>query len=61
MFWNYRGYGSSTGSPSPKRLFSDIECLYDHLKNEEKIETIGVFGTSLGGMVASHLGLHRKV
>lgn len=42
-------------------MFSDAECLYDYLKNEEKIETIGVFGTSLGGMVASHLGVHRKV
>lgn len=44
-----------------KNLFADVEKLYDHLKVNEKYETIGVFGTSLGGMVATHLASVRKV
>ncbi|KAL4434871.1 hypothetical protein ABPG74_021210 [Tetrahymena malaccensis] len=61
VFWSYRGYGYSTGSPSIQNVCKDVESVYDYVKDVEKISKIGVYGTSLGGLVAAHLGAHRKV
>ncbi|KAL4483297.1 hypothetical protein ABPG72_007939 [Tetrahymena utriculariae] len=61
VFWSYRGYGYSTGSPSIQNVCKDVESVYDYVKDIEKISKIGVFGTSLGGLVAAHLGAHRKI
>ena len=55
VLWNYRGYGRSTGSPSPNNLKKDAEILYTHLKSARGCAKIGVHGQSLGGMVACHL------
>lgn len=55
---DYRGYGSSAGSPSEKALVSDALHWYDRFKG---IERIHVFGRSLGSGVAVQLAAERPV
>lgn len=56
---DYRGYGSSDGSPSEKALVADALQWHDHLsKNNERIY---VFGRSLGSGVAVQLAAERPV
>jgi uncharacterized protein len=55
---DYRGYGSSAGSPSEKALVSDALQWYDRLKG---VERIYVFGRSLGSGVAVQLAAERPV
>ncbi|HEU4442888.1 MAG TPA: alpha/beta fold hydrolase [Burkholderiales bacterium] len=55
---DYRGYGSSEGSPSDKALVSDALQWYDHFKAAERIY---VFGRSLGSGVAVQLAAQRPV
>jgi len=54
---DYRGYGSSDGSPSEKMLVSDALRWYDHVK----ARTTYVFGRSLGSGVAVQLAAERPV
>lgn len=54
---DYRGYGSSDGSPSEKALVSDALQWYDHFQ----AETTYVFGRSLGSGVAVQLAAERPV
>jgi pimeloyl-ACP methyl ester carboxylesterase len=56
---DYRGYGSSDGSPSEKALVSDAILWYDRFSAESK--TIHVFGRSLGSGVAVQLAAQRPV
>jgi hypothetical protein len=44
ILWNYRGYGRSTGSPSPKKLINDGEVLINHMRDKYKLTRIGVHG-----------------
>lgn len=54
--WNYRGYGRSSGTPCPDNLKSDIQVIYDYLRNQLQLKgKIGVYGRSLGGIPSSHL------
>jgi uncharacterized protein len=55
---DYRGYGSSDGSPSEKALVADALQWYDHFKGAERIY---VFGRSLGSGVAVQLAAQRPV
>jgi pimeloyl-ACP methyl ester carboxylesterase len=55
---DYRGYGSSGGSPSEKALVSDALQWYDRFKSTEKIY---LFGRSLGSGVAVQLAAQRPV
>lgn len=55
---DYRGYGSSGGSPSEKALVADALQWYDHFRNTE---TIYLFGRSLGSGVAVQLAAERPV
>lgn len=55
---DYRGYGSSGGSPSEKALVADALQWYDHFKG---VERIYVFGRSLGSGVAVQLAAERPV
>ena len=54
---DYRGYGSSSGSPSEKGLYADAQAAYDYLVMEKgvAIGKIIVYGESLGGAVAVNL------
>ena len=55
---DYRGYGSSGGSPSEKMLVADAIQWYDHFKTTERVY---LFGRSLGSGVAVQLAAERPV
>jgi uncharacterized protein len=55
---DYRGYGSSDGSPSEQALVADALQWYDQFKG---IGRIHVFGRSLGSGVAVQLAAQRRV
>ena len=56
---DYRGYGSSGGSPSEAALVADAIGWYDKMKSEHK--TIYAFGRSLGSGVAVQLAAERPL
>ncbi|MBW8002705.1 MAG: alpha/beta hydrolase [Planctomycetes bacterium] len=57
LAFDYQGYGTSTGKPSQKNAYQDIETLYQYLT--EQLNTppnrIIAMGRSIGSAVASHL------
>lgn len=61
FLWNYSGYGTSTGSPDPKRIIQDAKMVVSHLKQTEKFTRIGIHGESLGGMVASFVAQEMQL
>jgi pimeloyl-ACP methyl ester carboxylesterase len=58
---DYRGYGSSEGSPSEAALTSDGLAWYDYATRELKANKVFLFGRSLGSGVAVHLAAERPV
>ena len=61
LFWNYRGYGQSTGFSTFDNVKKDILELYDEIKKLNKYEKIGVHGYSIGGIPAIHLAKNRNI
>ena len=60
--WNYRGYGRSQGSPSPKLIRKDGEYVLKHFVDHFGLSNlIGVHGESLGGSVAWYIARTWKV
>lgn len=56
FLWNYRGYGRSTGTPTPNNLIKDADAVYNYVVNVLKVTgKIGVYGRSLGGIPSSQL------
>lgn len=55
----YRGYGSSTGKPTEKGLYSDALKIYDAIKS--KYANISIIGRSLGTGVATYLASKRNI
>ena len=54
--WNYRSYGRTRGTATPMNLKSDIETIYDYLRNTIGIKgKIGIYGRSLGGIPAAYM------
>ena len=62
FIFDYRGYGKSSGSPSEKGLYKDVQAAYDYITSRSDIDKnkIVMYGKSLGGPVAADLCLHRK-
>lgn len=60
---NYRGYGTSGGTPSADKLLADGVALYDFVAARGDVDpaSITVFGRSLGTAVATHVAAHRPV
>src|SRR5262245_32332681 len=56
---DYRGYGSSGGSPSERALVEDALRWHDQMSQQYK--TIHVFGRSLGSGVAVQLAAQRPI
>lgn len=58
LLFDYRGYGKSTGAPSEIGLYTDALAVYDYVRkrNDLNQQKIFLFGRSLGGAVALHLG-----
>jgi alpha/beta superfamily hydrolase len=56
MAWNYRGYADTNGTPTPYNIKMDGEAILNFLIAEMQVKgKIGVYGRSLGGVVATHL------
>ena len=56
MAWTYRGYGLTKGTPTPYNIKTDGEAILHFLLNDLKIKgKIGIYGRSLGGVVATHV------
>ncbi len=63
LMYDYRGYGTSEGSPSVRKTYQDIDAAYRWLVEEKKInpKTIIVQGRSVGGGPSAWLAAHREV
>ena len=63
LMYDYRGYGTSEGSPSEYKVYEDVEAAYRWLTEERKInpKTIIAQGRSLGGGPATWLAAHHEV
>lgn len=60
---NYRGYGTSTGSPSERALMEDALAIYDYVRGPGGTDPrhIVLMGRSLGSAVATSLAANREV
>lgn len=63
LMYDYRGYGTSEGSPTVRKIHQDIAAAYRWLVEEKKIapESIIAHGRSLGGAPATWLAAHHTV
>ena len=62
LIFDYRGYGSSGGSPSEEGLYLDASAVFGYLVNIRKVpsDRLIVYGESLGAAVAVELaGKHN--
>lgn len=57
FIFDYRGYGSSEGTPGEEGTYLDVKAAYEWLTKEKKIspDDIIIFGRSLGGSIAAQL------
>ena len=61
VVWNYRCYGSAKGTPTPYNIKRDGEAVVEFCITTLKLKgRLGVYGRSLGGIVACHLGRHVR-
>lgn len=55
MLVDYRGFGKSTGKRSEKEMMSDMQFVYDRLKEKYAEDHLIVYGRSMGSGFASKL------
>ncbi|MBI4698252.1 MAG: alpha/beta hydrolase [Nitrospirae bacterium] len=62
LIFDYRGYGTSKGSPSENGLYLDAETMYENLLHKKNAPPgqIIIYGESLGGAVAIDLAGRRE-
>lgn len=56
---DYRGYGASTGSPSERGLYRDVEAALDALDGRRPRRPVVYWGRSLGAVMAAYAAAHR--
>ncbi len=63
FIFDYRGYGSSSGSPSENGLYKDAQAAYRYLINDKKIPAAQIvgYGESLGGAVIIDLATGNEL
>lgn len=63
LTYDYRGYGTSEGTPSEVNTYADINAVFDYLIYTKKIprERIILHGRSLGGGPSTDLAAREKV
>jgi uncharacterized protein len=61
LILDYRGYGTSGGTPTEQGLYRDGEAAWDALVERTEIDAarVAVFGRSLGSAVALHVATTR--
>ena len=65
---DYRGYGLSPGVPLEQTCYDDARSAWDYVARIiarvdpyiKPEEFIGIFGHSLGGIIAADLGIHLE-
>lgn len=62
LVFDYRGYGTSEGSPSEEGSYRDAEAAWSYLTDERQVapRMVVIFGRSLGGPVAAHLAANHN-
>ncbi len=63
LVYDYRGYGTSEGTPTEEHVYQDIDAAYEYLTEKLKIppEKIIAHGRSLGAAVAIDLAARKKL
>jgi fermentation-respiration switch protein FrsA (DUF1100 family) len=63
LAYDYRGYGTSEGSPSERHAYGDIEAAYQHLTRELAVapDRIIAYGRSVGAGAAVDLASRRHL
>jgi fermentation-respiration switch protein FrsA (DUF1100 family) len=63
LVYDYRGYGTSSGMPSEKNAYKDIEAAYGYLVGQMQCppSRIIAMGRSVGAAVAMHLACRKKL
>ncbi len=61
--YDYRGYGTSSGTPSEENAYRDVDAAYTYLTNDLGVHAnrIIALGRSLGGAVAVDLARRRQL
>ena len=61
--FDYRGYGTSEGTPSEDVVYRDIDAAYEYLTDQQHIppDKIILDGWSLGGAVAADLASRKPI
>ena len=61
--YDYQGYGTSSGRPSEKNAYKDIDAAYEYLVKQLNVsaDSIIAHGRSVGGAVAIDLASRRKL
>lgn len=61
LFYDYRGYGKSEGSPGEEGVYKDGRAAFDFALTLQGVDPhrIVLWGTSLGGAVAVDVAFHR--
>ncbi len=61
--YDYQGYGTSSGRPSEKNAYKDIDAAYEYLVKQLNVsaDRIIAHGRSVGAAVAIDLASHRKL
>lgn len=62
LLFDYRGYGESSGIPTEKGLYTDLNSVVSYLETKEKIpqNKIILWGLSLGGAVVTEIASHNQ-
>jgi uncharacterized protein len=62
LLFDYRGYGSSAGSPTETGTYADVEAAWQYLTQVRQIPAnkIAIYGESLGGAVASYMAEKQR-
>ena len=58
---DYRGYGKSQGSRSPKNMLSDALEVFDHYQKNYPSYQVVLYGRSLGTGIAAYVASKREV
>lgn len=61
--YDYSGYGASSGRPSEKDVYADVDCAWQTLQSSYGVphDRIILFGTSLGTFPSVDLAARRRV
>ncbi len=62
ILFDYPGYGLSSGSPTVDSLMQAATAVYDQFLSESSAgyDRKGVYGSSMGGFIASHVAAERS-